>query len=155
MQFPTFVLALATLSTTFAKPLALSPRDSVSPPITNPTAGTVWKAGSTQTITWDVAALHGAQPSNPLAKLILGTVTPDGEENLMFESPLLSGFPILDGNVSLTLPWLPSGDNYILCGRSQLRLYTGTACKTLPPLILVFGSTLDISHPFTIVGTEA
>ncbi|KAI0647760.1 hypothetical protein C8Q79DRAFT_924861 [Trametes meyenii] len=143
MQFPTFILALTTLTATLGKPLDLSRRDSVAPPITNPAAGTVWKTGETQMVTWDVAAMHGARPSNPLGRLILGTVSSDGEEDLMFvrslivnmsESPLLSGFLILAGKVSLTLPSLPSGDNYVLC---------------------VFGSTLDVSHPFTIVGPDA
>ncbi|KAI0632428.1 hypothetical protein C8Q77DRAFT_1059822 [Trametes polyzona] len=121
------------ISASVAKPVVLSNRDAVSPPITNPTAQTVWKTGETQLVTWDIAALNGAPPSNPLAQIILGRLTPDGNEHLMFESPLVKEFPILGGNVSLTVPAVPSGENYIVC---------------------LFGSSGDISPPFTIVGVD-
>ncbi|KAI0373746.1 hypothetical protein BV20DRAFT_962318 [Pilatotrama ljubarskyi] len=133
MQVASLILAFA-VSASLAKPLYLADRDAVSPPITNPTAQTVWRTGETQTVTWDVAALNGAPPSNPLAKIILGTLTADGDEHLMFDSPLVSGFPILGGNVSLTVPSVPSGANYIVC---------------------LFGSSGDISPTFTIIGTDA
>ncbi|RPD62748.1 hypothetical protein L227DRAFT_562040 [Lentinus tigrinus ALCF2SS1-6] len=125
------VLALAAAA--LATPLAMTPRDSVSPPITNPTAQTVWRVGDTVTVEWDVAALNGAQPSNPLAKIILGTLA-DNVEHLMIESPLVSNFPILGGNVSLVVPSVPSGSDYIVC---------------------LFGTSGDISPAFTIVGTDA
>ncbi|TBU27145.1 hypothetical protein BD311DRAFT_866256 [Dichomitus squalens] len=136
-MFPTamhamfFLLALAV--TTLAKPLAFNPRDAISPPITNPTAQTVWKAGDTQTVTWDLSGLNGAQPSNPQAQIILGTFI-NGEEHLLLDTVLASGFNILDGNVTLTVPTVTTGSDYIVC---------------------LFGSSGDISPPFTIVGTDA
>ncbi|KAL1950728.1 hypothetical protein VTO73DRAFT_5852 [Trametes versicolor] len=134
MRTTSFLLALAAVVPSFANPLHMRlRRDSVAPPITNPTAGTVWRAGETQMITWDVEALHGVHPSNPLAKIYLGTVTPQGEEKFMLGDPLASGFPILGGNVNLTVPSVPSGDNYFVC---------------------VFGSTRDTSAAFTIIGVD-
>ncbi|KAI8978796.1 hypothetical protein BD414DRAFT_494423 [Trametes punicea] len=134
-RFTSLLLAFAaSASVALAKPLYLADRDAVSPPITSPTAQTVWRAGETQTVTWDVTALDGAPPSNPLAKIILGTLTPDGDEHLMFDNPLVSNVPILGGNASLTVPSVPTGDNYIVC---------------------LFGSSGDISPMFTIIGTDA
>ncbi|KAI0771194.1 hypothetical protein BD413DRAFT_604526 [Trametes elegans] len=117
-----------------AKPVRLASRDAVAPPITNPTAQTVWRVGETQTVTWDVAALNGAPPSNPQASIILGTLSADGNEHLQFETPLVSGFPILGGNITLIVPPVPSGSNYIVC---------------------LFGTSDDISPAFAIVGTDA
>ncbi|KAI0662713.1 hypothetical protein C8Q70DRAFT_578268 [Cubamyces menziesii] len=131
MQAVTSLVLAIAASTALAKPVQLTTRDDVLPPITNPTAQTVWRVGETQTVTWDVAALNGAPPSNPTAKIILGTLTSDGDEHLMLESPLASDFPILGGNVSLTVPSVPDGNNYIVC---------------------LFGSTGDISPMFTITG---
>ncbi|KAL7280155.1 hypothetical protein ACG7TL_006574 [Trametes sanguinea] len=138
MVFASFAQVIATLvlafaGTALAKPVYLQNRDDVQPPITNPTAQTVWRVGETQIVTWDVAALNGTPPSNPTASIILGTLTPDGDEHLMIESPLVSGFPILAGNVSLTVPSVPSANNYIVC---------------------LFGSSGDISPMFTIIGTN-
>ncbi|KAI1794897.1 hypothetical protein LXA43DRAFT_92166 [Ganoderma leucocontextum] len=125
-------LLLALAVTVLAKPLAFRPRDAISPPITNPTASTVWKAGDRQTVTWDLSGLNGVQPSNPIGEVILGTFI-NGEENLLLESPLASGFNILDGNVTLTVPTVTTGGDYIVC---------------------LFGSSGDITAPFTIIGTD-
>ncbi|KAI0335381.1 hypothetical protein GY45DRAFT_1317339 [Cubamyces sp. BRFM 1775] len=133
MQAVTSLVLAFAASAVLAKPVRLTTRDDVMPPITNPTAQTVWRVGETQTVTWDVAALNGAPPSNPTAEIILGTLTPDGDEHLMLESPLASDFLILGGNVSLTVPSVPDGNNYIVC---------------------LFGSTGDISPMFTIIGTS-
>ncbi|EIW59092.1 uncharacterized protein TRAVEDRAFT_46403 [Trametes versicolor FP-101664 SS1] len=133
MQVASLVLAFV-VGASRAKPVYLANRDAVAPPITNPTAQTVWRAGETQTVTWDVSALNGSTPSNPLAQIILGTLTPDGDEHLMFQTPLAKGFPILGGNVTLTVPSVPSGETYIVC---------------------LFGTSDDISPTFTIIGTDA
>ncbi|KAM5539514.1 hypothetical protein V8D89_006966 [Ganoderma adspersum] len=166
MQAAFLLLALAVSA--LGKPLAFRPRDAISPPITNPTASSVWKAGDRQTVTWDLSGLNGAQPSNPLGKVILGTFI-NGEEHLMLESPLASGFNILDGNVTLTVPTVTTGNDYIVC-----RAYTTTIILPItflladpapesqklthpsaPSAPAVFGSSGDISAPFTIVGTDA
>ncbi|KAI0712523.1 hypothetical protein C8Q76DRAFT_694073 [Earliella scabrosa] len=131
MHVVSLLLALAT--TAHATPLALTSRDSISPPITSPSAGTVWRAGERQTVTWDLSGLEGVQPSNPLASIILGTFI-DGKERLFFSSPIISGFPILDGNVTLVVPSVETGNDYIVC---------------------LFGSSGNISPPFTIIGSES
>ncbi|KAI0662712.1 hypothetical protein C8Q70DRAFT_960681 [Cubamyces menziesii] len=105
----------------------------MSPPITYPTAGTVWTVGETRTITWDVTTLNGAQPSNPQGKVFLGVLYANGTEWLDYGNPLVSGFPILGGNVSLTVPSVSAGENYIVC---------------------LLGSSGDISPPFAIVGAN-
>ncbi|KAH9851531.1 hypothetical protein C2E23DRAFT_924333 [Lenzites betulinus] len=133
MHAASLVLAFA-VSASRAKPVYLGNRDAVSPPITNPTAQTVWKTGEVQTVTWDVSALNGAPPSNPLASILLGTLTSDGNEHLMVDSPLVTNVPIIGGNATLTVPTVPSGKNYIVC---------------------LFGSSGDISPLFTIVGTDS
>ncbi|KAI0335382.1 hypothetical protein GY45DRAFT_1333789 [Cubamyces sp. BRFM 1775] len=127
------ILTFFAITPTLAKPLYLLDRDSVSPPITYPTAGAVWKVGETQTITWDVAALNGAQPSNPQGKILLGVLYANGTERLDYDNPLVSGFPILGGNVSLTVPSVSTGENYIIC---------------------LLGSSGDISPSFTIVSAD-
>ncbi|KAI0755240.1 hypothetical protein C8Q80DRAFT_1061319, partial [Daedaleopsis nitida] len=131
MHLVSLLLALAV--TTRATPVALSERDSIAPPITQPTAKTVWKTGETQTVTWDLSGLAGVQPSNPTAQILLGTLSADGSIHLLVSTPIASGFPILGGNVSLVVPSVASGGNYIVC---------------------LFGSTRDISPAFTIVGTN-
>lgn len=58
MRTTSFLLALAAVVPSFANPLHTRlRRDSVAPPITSPTAGTVWRAGETQMVTWYVPAL--------------------------------------------------------------------------------------------------
>ncbi|KAL7280156.1 hypothetical protein ACG7TL_006575 [Trametes sanguinea] len=133
-QLLSFVLAFAVALPTTTYPIHLTGRDAVSPPITKPIAGAVWRVGDVQTITWDVAALDGAQPSDPLGKVFLGTIDADGQEHLMWETPLVSGFPILGGTVNLTVPSVPAGDTYIVC---------------------LFGTADDISPPFSIVDTDS
>ncbi|KAH9898516.1 hypothetical protein C8Q73DRAFT_788691 [Cubamyces lactineus] len=125
------VLAFFTIVPILAKPTSLIHRDSVSPPITYPTAGTVWKVGQTETIIWDVAALNGVQPSNPQGNILLGVLYANGTERLEYKTPLASGFPILGGNVSLTVPSVTTGENYIVCCASNAAPFfefVSTAC---------------------------
>ncbi|KAI9059304.1 hypothetical protein FKP32DRAFT_1606300 [Trametes sanguinea] len=133
-QLLSFVVAFVVALPTLSYPIHLTGRDAVSPPITKPIAGAVWKVGEVQTVTWDGAALDGAPPSNPLGKVLLGTIDSDGQEHLMWETPLITGFPILGGNVSLTVPSVPAGDNYIVC---------------------LLGTSDDISPPFTILAADS
>ena len=51
-QLASLFLALA--ATTLATPLVITQRDVVDPPITSPTAKTVWTVGETETVTWYV-----------------------------------------------------------------------------------------------------
>ncbi|PIL22806.1 hypothetical protein GSI_15501 [Ganoderma sinense ZZ0214-1] len=155
MQAMFFLLTLAV--SVLGKPLAFRPRDAISPPITNPTASSVWKAGDRQTVIWDLSGLNGAQPSNPIGQILLGTFI-NGEEHLMVESPIASGFNILDGNVTLTVPTVTTGSDYIVCHPAP-EPQKLTPFSLLPPPTpsapAVFGSSGDISAPFTIIGTDA
>lgn len=74
------VSLLALFGTALAKPLALIPRDSIAPPITNPKAGSVWKAGETQTVTWYVnhSACRSTTPQAFLTRFI--GIYPDWKE---------------------------------------------------------------------------
>ncbi|KAI0769904.1 hypothetical protein C8Q74DRAFT_1203181 [Fomes fomentarius] len=127
------VSLLALFGTALAKPLALIPRDSIAPPITNPKAGAVWKAGETQTVTWDLSGLEGVTPSNPNGMILLGTFI-DGKEHLFVSSPIKEDFPILSGNVTITVPSVATGSDYIVC---------------------LFGNSGNISPTFTILGSDS
>lgn len=155
MRTTSFLLALAVVVPSLANPLHMRlRRDSVAPPITNPTAGTVWRAGETQMITWYVPALdlqclqadtsrpkgcRGFARRSPVQSSCqdlsghryparggevhawyvdsqLSAQSCHGSDLFPIGDPLASGFPILGGNVNLTVPSVPSGDNYFVCG---------------------------------------
>ncbi|KAH9933229.1 uncharacterized protein BXZ73DRAFT_18801, partial [Epithele typhae] len=84
------------------------------PPITDPTSQTVWTVGEKETVTWDTSVLEGVTPSNPNGTLLLGTFV-DDQEHLMTESPLAKDFSLFDGNVTLTVPSVDPGKDYIVC----------------------------------------
>ncbi|KAH9933250.1 uncharacterized protein BXZ73DRAFT_21330, partial [Epithele typhae] len=128
MQLVAFVFALAV--SVFATPLTITPRDVVAPPIIVPTAQTMWTVGEKETVTWDTSVLEGVTPSNPNGTLLLGTFV-DGQEHLMGESPLATDFSLFDGNVTLTVPSVAPGKDYIVC---------------------LIGDSGNISPAFTILG---
>ncbi|KAF7798830.1 hypothetical protein EIP86_010056 [Pleurotus ostreatoroseus] len=69
-----------------------------SPPITSPTAQSVWPVGSTQNVTWDISG-KPAQVTNPNGTIYLaknGVVDP--------EAPLATGFPLTDAWHLVTVP---------------------------------------------------
>ncbi|KAF9049465.1 hypothetical protein BDZ89DRAFT_651914 [Hymenopellis radicata] len=74
-------------------------RDVFVPPILYPNSSTVWKAGSTQSVTWD-ASKPPKSITNKQGVIML--VTPDGK--LQYQKPLAKGFDILDGKHDIQLP---------------------------------------------------
>ncbi|KAF9474153.1 hypothetical protein BDN70DRAFT_885151 [Pholiota conissans] len=101
--------------------------DVFSPPVTTPTAGTVWTVGSTQEVTWDTsnAPVH---ITNGLGQIMLakgGKITP---------VILASKFDILQGSISVVVPWVQNGTNYE---------------------IILFGDSGNISQDFTIDGSDS
>ena len=68
---------------------------------------------------------------------------------------MVSGFPILGGNVSLTVPSVSAGENYIVCCEYDLSLFRHIVRSVLTEdLTAVLGSSGDISPPFAIVGAH-
>ncbi|ETW81827.1 hypothetical protein HETIRDRAFT_247666, partial [Heterobasidion irregulare TC 32-1] len=83
----------------------------VSPPITSPTASTVWNVGDKVLVTWDTSDIP--EPKNFTGQLLLGFQENDSE-NLMLDSPLASGFQLIDGQVQITVPDVPPKSDYIV-----------------------------------------
>ncbi|KAJ3754489.1 hypothetical protein EV360DRAFT_16407, partial [Lentinula raphanica] len=106
-------------------------REVFDPPITSPTASTVWQVGQTVTVTWDTTNLPPAsQLTDPNGTVVLGYMTsPTDSEHLMIDSPLAQDFPLSDGQVSFTVPSVVSRTDYI---------------------IALFGDSGNISPTFTI-----
>jgi len=94
---------------------SLSQRDVWVPPIITPNAETSWTIGSNQTVTWDTSN-PPSQVSNPIGTLLLGHLEPDGAggENLDVDHPLARNFSLYDGSVTITVPNVVPGDNYIV-----------------------------------------
>ncbi|TFY60169.1 hypothetical protein EVJ58_g5317 [Rhodofomes roseus] len=113
-------------------------RDVISPPITSPDASTVWNVGETVTVTCFAARrnLSALPPdvnvTGAIGKVVLGYSTWDSE-NLMIDSPLAQSFLLSAGQVSFTVPSVPTRTNYI---------------------VDLFGDSGNISPNFTIIGTS-
>ncbi|KAF8064275.1 hypothetical protein FPV67DRAFT_1563280 [Lyophyllum atratum] len=111
MQF-TILRALATVflvsvfALTHAAPSGLlSFRDVYVPPVTYPHNGTVWKVRQRHNVTWDTSN----PPVNITNKVGLILLRKGG-----FTSPLIlaQGFPILQGRIEVTVPWVLEGTDY-------------------------------------------
>ncbi|KAI6115797.1 hypothetical protein EDD16DRAFT_654224 [Pisolithus croceorrhizus] len=127
-MFTTFALSLFSLvSCVLTAPL--STRDVVAPPITSPTASTVWTVGDTETVTWSTANLP-TNVTNPNGMLVLGYVA-NNSENLMLQSPLAVNLSYSAGQAQITVPNVPTGNNYI---------------------IVLFGDSGNASPQFTIIN---
>ncbi|KAJ3777940.1 hypothetical protein FB446DRAFT_633167 [Lentinula raphanica] len=131
----TFTISCLFFSLVRALPTLLS-REVFDPPITSPTASTVWQVGQTVTVTWDTTNLPPAsQLTDPNGTVVLGYMTsPTDSEHLMIDSPLAQDFPLSDGQVSFTVPSVVSRTDYI---------------------IALFGDSGNISPTFTIQGTDS
>jgi len=128
MMFIRYVLLLTSLlSSVLALPLVS--RDVVSPPITSPTATTVWYVGQTQTVTWSTTDLPVNQ-TNPVGMLILGYWY-NNSENLMLDSPLATNLNYSVGQAQITVPNVPTGTDYI---------------------VVLFGDSGNASPEFTIIN---
>ncbi|KAF9221483.1 hypothetical protein BS17DRAFT_843533 [Gyrodon lividus] len=147
-MFMQFILLLTSLiSFVSAVPLVL--RDVVDPPITSPTAGSVWHVGDRQTVTWSTAGLP-SNPTNPNGMLVLG-YNYNNSENLMLgkptlkiteadrpdmlmyqlDSPLATNLDYAAGQAEITVPNVPTRSDYI---------------------VVLFGDSGNASPEFTIIN---
>ncbi|KAJ4481965.1 hypothetical protein J3R30DRAFT_3455516 [Lentinula aciculospora] len=131
----TLTISCLFLSVVVALPTLLS-RDVYDPPITSPTASTVWQVGQTVTVSWDTTNLPPAsQLTDPNGTVVLGYMTsPTDSEHLMLDPPLAQDFPLSDGKVSFTVPSVVTRTDYI---------------------IALFGDSGNISPTFTIQGSDS
>jgi hypothetical protein len=106
-------------------------RDVWAPPITEPSAGTIWQTDTDVTVTWDTSG-EPQDVTNPTGTILLGFYLANGTggENLDVDHPLASGFPLTDGQVTFEVPsTIEPGNNYI---------------------IALFGDSGNVSPQFTI-----
>ncbi|KAJ3866856.1 hypothetical protein EV359DRAFT_8873, partial [Lentinula novae-zelandiae] len=101
------------------------------PPITSPSASTIWQVGQTVTVTWDTTNLPPtSQLTDPNGTIVLGYMASSTDsEHLMIDSPLAQDFALSDGNVSFIVPSVVTRSDYI---------------------IALFGDSGNISPTFTI-----
>ncbi|KAK0464409.1 uncharacterized protein EV420DRAFT_1040246 [Desarmillaria tabescens] len=106
---------LLLLSSVFVHALPLISRDVISPPITSPTAGTIWTVGQTVTVTWNTTDIptNASQITNPIGKIVLGYQA-NNSLNLDLDNPLASNFQLTDGHADITVPDVEPRDDYII-----------------------------------------
>ncbi|TFK37253.1 hypothetical protein BDQ12DRAFT_685562 [Crucibulum laeve] len=97
-----------------AVPAQQSTNDVFVPPVLTPTAGTIWKVGTQQTVTWDVSN-PPVHITNAIGEILMskgGVTIP----NLT----IASNFSILLGTINVQVPNLAAGNDYrvILFGDS-------------------------------------
>ncbi|KAF5382288.1 hypothetical protein D9757_008490 [Collybiopsis confluens] len=108
-----------------AIPVSLEQRDVYVPPITCPTAYTVWNKGEVHNVTWDVSD-PPAQITNKIGRIQLR------EGGLTTPLILADGFDILLGRIEVTVPWVITANDYQL---------------------VLFGDSGNFSPEFTINGS--
>jgi len=104
------IFAAPLVSLVLAAFVAAAPADVYSPPITYPTASTVWEVGYSYNVTWDV--------SNPPKRITnkIGMIVLAKGGVLNDEAPLATGFSILNGKQQITVPDVTPGSDYsIVC----------------------------------------
>ncbi|KAF8817204.1 hypothetical protein BYT27DRAFT_7127050 [Phlegmacium glaucopus] len=109
MKFTTTIFSIISLISQVATaPIELEKRDVFVPPVLTPDSTSVWKCGSTQTVTWDVSN-PPKQITNTKGQIIL---VKDGM--LDFDHPLAKGFDILLGKYTVHVPIVTPGEYQIL-----------------------------------------
>ncbi|KAJ6557719.1 hypothetical protein B0H19DRAFT_1376347 [Mycena capillaripes] len=89
-----------------AAPTAPTPLDVFVPPITFPTAGTVWVSKTQQNVTWDASGAP-ASISNG-AELFLR------KDGITAPFILAKDFDLRTGSLEITVPWVLTGSDYQL-----------------------------------------
>ncbi|KAJ7784373.1 hypothetical protein B0H16DRAFT_1876838 [Mycena metata] len=107
----------------------LDSRTVFDPPITSPTAQTVWKVGSVETVTWNATGI----PAGVTGKIMLGFLSSTSEGEHLSDT-LASGFNLTDEKVDVTVPQVATGTQYI---------------------IVLFGDSGNFSPTFTIQGSSS
>ncbi|KAJ7781763.1 hypothetical protein DFH07DRAFT_728634 [Mycena maculata] len=91
-----------------------SRRGVYSPPIVKPDSSTKWARGAEVDVTWSTSNAP-ASITNRNGTILLGHLEPGSPgEHLDLDNPLATGFDILDGHHTVTVPNVPSGTNYII-----------------------------------------
>jgi hypothetical protein len=143
MQLLTTLLsALVLAASTTASPAPATKREElivVTPHIEIPTKGTVWITGSTELVKWDTSDIPPSGQNNT-GTILLGYFDGTGSENLDFskspmftvegvdanihtlilvtDNPLAHGFPLTAGNQTITVPFVPPRNTYIIARKS-------------------------------------
>ncbi|KAG5716652.1 hypothetical protein E4T56_gene16389 [Termitomyces sp. T112] len=103
----TFILTLFSLLTLVVS-APIDARDVYVPPVLYPRSGTVWSAGSTHNVTWDISD-PPKQITNKRGMIVLAK----GNLLIGLDSPLAKGFDILNGRQEVTIPAdTAPGDDY-------------------------------------------
>ncbi|KAF8588588.1 hypothetical protein K439DRAFT_595864 [Ramaria rubella] len=89
-------------------------RDVIDPPITYPTAGTVWNVNDRHNVTWDTSVIPPG--FNSTGMIVLGFLDDaDGDnEHLDLNNPLAQGFLLTAGRAEITVPSVTTRDTYII-----------------------------------------
>ncbi|KAG1872398.1 hypothetical protein DFJ58DRAFT_652151 [Suillus subalutaceus] len=122
--FSAFLLAFAT-----AAPVHPVELLAWSPTILCPTQFTIWPRGSTQTVTWETDNIP-EEKLNSTGLLLLGYMA-NNSENLDIKHPLAVNFPIINGEVTVTVP-----ENATVRGNA---------------IVVLFGDSGNASPEFAIV----
>ncbi|KAF7298880.1 hypothetical protein MIND_00836000 [Mycena indigotica] len=140
MMLFTTLLSLFVTSTLCAPTLGPQELIVIDPEITSPKSGDIWKAGTTQLVTWKTDSIPPGS-ANTTGLLLLGhpsTIHQDGKdypsENLDIKHPLASGFYLTDGNVTVVVPnWIRPRTNYMV-------VLFGDSGNTSPLFTITHGS---------------
>ncbi|KZP33417.1 hypothetical protein FIBSPDRAFT_847329 [Athelia psychrophila] len=111
MMMTPFTILFALLSffaLALGSPITLQSRDVYVPPVTYPHAGTVWVVGQHHNVTWDTKN-HPVNITNSIGQVVLAK---NGIQD--YKHPLASGFNILDGHVTITVPKVATGSKYAI-----------------------------------------
>ncbi|KAI0330334.1 hypothetical protein GY45DRAFT_1370896 [Cubamyces sp. BRFM 1775] len=114
------LLALALLH------IALVRGESEPPPITSPRYGDVWTVGETRVVEWDITdvqVVSDNQTAFLVGRLSLGVLVDSMTGFWLWSGePLAMGFNLSDRQVSVVVPDVPTGNNYILSLQETLGL---------------------------------
>ncbi|KAL5482502.1 hypothetical protein ACEPAI_9096 [Sanghuangporus weigelae] len=89
-------------------------RDVANPPVISPNASTVWVVGRADTVLWDTSDLP-QQITNLQGTVVLGFLNDSsGNEHLLIDSPLASGFDIRSGQIDIVVPDVEPRTDYII-----------------------------------------
>ncbi|KAJ7162709.1 hypothetical protein C8R43DRAFT_1062988 [Mycena crocata] len=109
MHFPAALAALVPFflaTATKATPVGPTPLDVFVPPITFPTAGTVWVSKTQQNVTWDASGAPENISNESMLLLRQGDIT----------APfiLAKDFDLRAGSLEITVPWVLTATDYSL-----------------------------------------
>jgi len=104
---PALVASACLLAVAQASPLIV-----LDPPITSPTAGTVWTVGKEVAVTWNTSSVPPGNTNE--GEITLFYVAKNGSQEGVIPSPLANGFLLSAGQVTITVPDVPERHTYII-----------------------------------------